>query len=121
MANPINWQWCLKRRPSEADIFRVIPLASVWGRAVDFQTDYFNGTNLQAVNNITILSQKNKECNEINNQIVNTTIPWLTIMQTQLDYEQLYATATVSEQFDTISLPLQTINLKINTVENFTV
>jgi len=42
-------------------------------------------------------------------------------MQTQLDYEQLYATATVSEQFDTISLPLQTINLKINTVENFTV
>jgi len=37
------------------------------------------------------------------------------------DYEQLYSTATVSEQFDTISLPLHTLKLKIDTVENFTV
>jgi len=120
-ANAINWQWCLKRRPSEADIFHVILFVSIIGRAVDFQTDYINGTNTQALNNITIPSQKNKDCIEINNQIVNMTIPWLTYHADSADYEQLYPTATVSKQFDTIRLPLQTLNLKINTVENFTV
>ena len=40
-------------------------------------------------------------------------------MQTE-DYEQPYPTAVVSEQFVTLSLPLHTLNLKIDTVVIFT-
>jgi hypothetical protein len=39
------------------------------------QTDYFDESNTQALNNITILSQTNKDCTEISNLNMNTTIP----------------------------------------------
>jgi hypothetical protein len=40
-ANVKNWQCCLKRRPRKASIPYLLPLASAWGRAVDYYYYYY--------------------------------------------------------------------------------
>ena len=71
-ANVKSWQCCLKRRPSEADRFHVIPLASAWGSTVYFQTDYTNTANVRCLSNIAFLSEKNEYCTDTNDRIVKT-------------------------------------------------
>ena len=36
MTNIKNWHCCFRRRPREPNIFHALPLASAWGRTVDF-------------------------------------------------------------------------------------
>jgi len=42
--------------------------------SVCFQRDYINGTNICCITNIPPLSPKNKDCIEINDQIMNTLV-----------------------------------------------
>jgi hypothetical protein len=56
----LDWQCCLKRRPSESNIFLVILLISTWGRIVEIQRDYTNEIFMRSLNNNAILNP-NKE------------------------------------------------------------